>query len=895
MQRSPNQDKTLKFNAMQMSPEEILRYLETTILPRIVKPGRYLGNEYNVIIKDWAEIASRIVLAFPDKYETAMPYNGFQMLYHILNREDDVVAERTYAPDVDMEMQLRQYRVPLFSLETKHALADFDIIGFTMPYDLLYTNMVNMLDLAGIPIWTKDRTDKDPFVIAGGTNAYNPEPVADFLDVVVIGDAEEIVVDVVRMIGAGRRAGKSRHEIYADLLKLGDGIYIPCFYDVEYADDGKIQAVTPNQNGVPERVKVLKIPYLKQTYYPTKPIMPLIETTQDRFAMEVMRGCTQGCRFCHAGMVYRPVRERKPEDLIDQARASLEATGYEELALLSLSTSDYTGLQQTMTGMQDFLKSRNVSVSFPSMRLDSFTNDIAKIAKQYRKSGLTFAPEAGTWRMRRVINKLISDEDLRESVQIALQEGWKVLKFYFMLGLPTETEADLDGILDMIHSVRRMSQSYGHIKINVTLSTFIPKTNTPFQWELQSDKSVIREKIEYLKRGLHHKQIKASYSNPEYSELEGVFSRGDRRLANLIYAAWQRGAKFDSWGDHLDHSAWESALAATGISMDWYLRERDLDEVLPWDHIDSMLTKNFLLRERGKAYAEATITDCRDGCHACGVCDFDQLIMREESKQTTLPAPSEDPIFLAALNAADHSTGVTPRPASEANDGADLYTVRIRYIKQNEACFMGHLDVLKALMRAIQKSRIPIYYSEGFHQKPRISMGLALPLGYSSDTEFMDLQLFEVVPEILSRLGEHLPRGLNLMESQWFAGRIPAISSLVERLTHQIQFEDLTDFPTLPDQVNNFLSKPSHFIQRKRKGQSIEIDLRPYVLSLELSGKTLTVHTCVIKTLSVRMSEILCVLFDCDIEALPPHRVHRKLVYFEQDGLKNSEPQLLTA
>lgn len=878
-----------------MPPDQILKTLETTILPRVVKPGRYLGNEYNVIIKAWADLAGSIVLAFPDKYETAMPYNGFQMLYHILNRETDLVAERTYAPELDMETQLRQHQVPLFSLETKHALADFDMIGFTLPYDLLYTNMLNMLDLAGIPIWTQDRKNEDPFVIAGGTNAYNPEPVADFLDVVVIGDAEEIVVDVVRTIGTGRRAGKSRTEIYDDLVKLGDGIYIPGFYDVAYADDGRIQSVKPNRAGVPERVKALKIPYLKQSYYPTKPIMPLIETTQDRFAMEVMRGCTQGCRFCHAGMVYRPVRERKPEDLIDQARASLEATGYEELALLSLSTSDYTGLQQTMAGMQDFLKERNVSVSFPSMRLDSFTNDIAKIAKQYRKSGLTFAPEAGTWRMRRVINKLISDEDLRESVQIALREGWKVLKFYFMLGLPTETEADLDGILDMIHNVRRMSQSYGHIKINVTLSTFIPKTNTPFQWELQSDKSVIREKIEYLKRGLHHKQIKASYSNPEYSELEGIFSRGDRKLANLIYAAWQRGAKFDSWGDHLDYSAWNSAMEATGISIDWYLRERDLDEILPWDHIDSMLTKSFLQRDLKKASAEATITDCRDGCHACGVCDFDQLIMREESKQTTLLAPSEEPSFRAALYAADHSTGVTPRPASEANDGADLYTVRIRYIKQNEACFMGHLDVLKALMRAIQKSRIPIYHSEGFHQKPRISMGLALPLGYSSDMEFLDLQLFEVVPEILSRLGEHLPRGLNLMESQWFAGRIPAISSLVEGLTHQIQFEDLADFPTLPDQVNDFLSKPSLFIQRQRKGQSLKIDLRPYVLSLELTGKTLTVHTCVIKTLSVRMSEILCVLFDCDIEALPAHRVHRKMVNFEQEGLKNSEPQLLTA
>ncbi|MCF7801343.1 MAG: TIGR03960 family B12-binding radical SAM protein [Candidatus Marinimicrobia bacterium] len=879
-----------------MAPDQIIQTLETTILPRVSKPGRYLGNEYNVIVKEWSKkITGSIVLAFPDKYETAMPYNGFQMLYHIINRESDLLAERTYAPEVDMEAELRKHHVPLFSLETKHALADFDIIGFTLPYDLLYTNILNMLDLAGVPIWSKDRTDQHPFVIAGGTNAYNPEPIADFLDVVVIGDAEEIVAEVVRVIGKGRRAGKSREDIFHDLLQLGDGIYIPGFYDVTYGDDGRILSVMPNRAGVPERIKALKIPYLKQSYYPTKPIMPLIKTTQDRFAMEVMRGCTQGCRFCHAGMVYRPVRERKPEDLINQAKATLEATGYEEMALLSLSTSDYTGLQPTMEGMQNFLQERNVSVSFPSMRLDTFTNDIAKIARQYRKSGLTFAPEAGTWRMRRVINKLISDEDLRESVRIALNEGWKVLKFYFMLGLPTETEADLDGILDMIHNVRRMSQSYGHVKIHVTLSTFIPKPETPFQWELQDDKSVIKAKIDYLMRGLHHKQIKASYRNPAYSELEGIYSRGDRRLARLTYAAWKHGAKFDSWDDHLDYSVWRAAVEEAGISVDWYLREREPDEVLPWDHIDTMLLKKFLLRERKKAYREATVTDCRDGCHACGVCDFDELIMREEVKGTTVTTSSDDPAYQKALDEAEHAAGAVTRPASEANEGADLYTVRIRYSKHDEACFMGHLDVLKTMTRAIQKARLPVYFSEGFHKKPRISMGLALPLGYSSDSEYLDIQLYEVVPEILARLSDHLPRGLTLRESQWFAGRIPAISNLVEQLTHQVKFEDLSDFPALQNKVNDFFRQPSLLIQRKRKGKTVEIDLRPYVTSLKLSGTTLSITTQVINGMSVRMNEILSLLFDGADDGIPPHRVHREAVIFKREGLKISEPQLLTA
>jgi len=870
-----------------LTNEAIERLLHTEILKQVSKPGRYLGNEHNIIKKSWDEGLTRIALAFPDVYDTAMPYNGFQILYHLLNREVDISAERVYAPWPDMESELRKHQVPLFSLESKHGLAEFDIVGFSLPYDLLYTNILNMLDLAGIPIWTKDRTANDPFVIAGGTNAYNPEPVADFFDMIFIGDAEELVVDLVRIIGDGRRLGRSRVDILAELATLREGIYVPEFYDVDYDDENRVTAVTPNRADVPERVQSAKIPHLAAENYPVRPVVPLVDIAQDRFAIEVFRGCTQGCRFCHAGMVYRPVRERDPEELVQQAMSTLEATGQENLAFLSLSTSDYTGLGATMKGLKEYVQAKKISVNFPSMRLDTFTNEIATYAKQTKKSGLTFAPEAGTWRMRRVINKLISDEDLRDSVTIALKEGWKTLKFYFMLGLPTETEADLQGIVDLITEVLELAKPYGSVQVNVTLSTFIPKPETPFQWEAQDDKETIQAKIDFLMERLRIKRVKASYRNPRYSEIEGILSRGDRRLSAAIYHAWEQGAKFDSWGDFFNYDLWLESFARSGLDAEFYLRERDVDEFLPWDHIDNRLLKKFLKRERRKSYQEATVIDCRDGCLACGVCDFEELTMRIVKDGNV---PQETNTVIQDSGLLDQAQRHVEDPVTSMELPEEVFTARIRYQKLGLASFLGHLDVNRAFLRAIMMAELPVVYSQGFSRKPRISTGPALPLGYTSDVEYLDIQLAAEVEGVGDRLNLNLPEGLIVIEETLHPGRLASLSGSITEVTHIISFDELDKELSLQMLKADFTARENVYITRRRKGREIEIDLKDYIKYIDIDNGQLIVTTRVQDGKGVRMNELMPMLFNCRAEELPVHTVHRKSI-----GVKELDPSLQSA
>jgi len=854
-----------------VQPKEIEHILHTRILHQVSKPGRYLGNEHNIIIKNWDDIEVSMALAFPDVYDTAMPYNGFQILYHILNREKDIVAERVNAPWPDMEALMREHALPMYSLETKHPLSDFDIVGFSLPYDLLYTNILNMLDLADIPLWSKDRGDDDPFIIAGGTNAYNPEPVADFFDLVVIGDAEELLVELLRRIGRGRRKGSSRREILQDVATMPEGIYVPAFYDFKYDAAGKLITINKNFGGAPDRVKSAKIPNLEASNYPLKPIVPIVETAQDRFAVEVMRGCTQGCRFCHAGMVYRPVRERQPAELVESAKATLAATGQKNMSLLSLSTSDYTGLGEMIDGIKPYLRANRISVSFPSMRLDSFTKEIASIAAEERKSGLTFAPEAGTWRMRRVINKLISDDDLFSSVQIALDGGWKTLKFYFMLGLPTETPADLQGIVDLINEVRQMAQPYGKIKINVTLSTFIPKPETPFQWEAQDSREVIRDKIDFLTKNLNHKQVRASYRDPRYSEIEGVLSRGDRSIAKAIYLAWKDGARFDSWGDYFRHDRWLKAFEEAGINYQDYLRERDDQEILPWDLVDNGILKKFLRRERRKAYLEATVIDCRDGCLACGVCDFDELIMRIVKDGTVADSKIKPEKFQAPE--------IEPLP--ELSNTTPVFTARLRFSKAGLASYLGHLDIQKALIRAINLAGIPVVYSQGFNHRPRISSGPALPLGYTSETEYVDILTYRRVETIREDLNSHLPAGVKILSQQWFEGRTEAITGQINALKQRIVFEDPELELSLPDLKQNFEQRKNVYIKRERKRRLISLDVKAYIQSIEIKGNSLEVISLVKDGKGIRMNEFLPSFFEVPVEDLPIHTVHREKVFFK--------------
>ncbi|MDI3547784.1 MAG: hypothetical protein PWR10_1436 [Halanaerobiales bacterium] len=597
------------------------------LLYRVTNPTRYIGNEWNAINKEWTGERIKVVLAFPDLYEIGMSHLGLKILYHLLNREDDILCERTYAPWTDMEELMRSECLPLFSLESKHAIRDFDIFGFTLQYEMSYTNILNMLDLAGLPLHSRERGEDYPLVIAGGSTVFNPEPLAPFIDLFFIGEAEEGIVELVRSYDRYRREGLEREEILFKLSQL-PGIYVPRFYDVDY-QLGKIRGIKPNREGIKERINKQVVTNLDQAFYPVDFIVPHMNIVHDRAVIEVARGCTRGCRFCAAGIAYRPVRERKKETIIRLADQILASTGYEELSLTSLSTVDYSDIGDLIKTMSERYEERKISISLPSLRVDRFSVNLAKEVQRVRKSGLTFAPEAGTQRLRDVINKGVREEDLYDAVRAAFEEGWLTIKLYFMIGLPTETEEDLEGIVKLARNVlnigreirKKRQKKMKRIEIHVSVSTFVPKPFTPFQWVEMDSKQEMIKKQEYLRENLKGRGLSFSWNDPELSLLEGVFSRGDRRLASVLEAAWKKGCRFDGWSDHFAFDSWREAFAENNLTIEEYLRSREVEETLPWDHINMGISKKFLIKEYQRALQESLTGDCRfKGCTGCDVC-----------------------------------------------------------------------------------------------------------------------------------------------------------------------------------------------------------------------------------------------------------------------------------
>ncbi|MBE0479421.1 MAG: TIGR03960 family B12-binding radical SAM protein [Dehalococcoidia bacterium] len=587
------------------------------ILPTVSRPGRYTGDEWNSSRKDWDSAEIRVLLSYPDVYEIGMSNLGIVILYDILNREPGVLAERVFSPWVDMEAAMRRESVPLFSLESRQPAHEFDIFGLSLGYELTYTNMLGMLDLAGLPIRARERGNQLPLVIAGGGCAFNPEPVADFIDLFVIGDGEDALIELLDVFRTWKRQGRqSKRDLLLEAARM-PGIYVPAFYEPRYNPDGTLAAITAEIKEIPDRIIKRIVSSLPKPV--TKPVVPYLQTVHDRAAVEIQRGCLQGCRFCQAGIIYRPVRERSQREVLTAVDELIRNCGYDEVSLLSLSSSDYPDIKSVVSALSEKYRDRALNLSLPSLRLDSSGVALADAFGDGKKAGSTFAPEAGTERLRRIINKRLTDEDILQAAETAVERGWKNLKLYFMIGLPGETMDDVSGIVHLVRKIKNVGK--GRMNIRVNASTFTPKAHTPFQWVAQAPRDVLESRQQELRSGLRRIGVHLSWQAPEVSILEAVLSRGDRRLSCVIEEAWKAGCRFDAWSECFDFQRWQAAFEKCGLDPWWYSgRERNLDEILPWSHIDTGVSPGFLKREYLRSIKGVETPMCGyERCNACGL------------------------------------------------------------------------------------------------------------------------------------------------------------------------------------------------------------------------------------------------------------------------------------
>ena len=615
--------------------------LSDEILLKISQPARYIGGEVNMVKKDPSKVAVRFAMCFPDVYEIGMSHLGIQILYDMFNRRDDVYCERVYSPWMDLDPIMREQKIPLFAVESQDPIKKFDFLGITIQYEMCYTNILQVLELSQIPLHAEDRTEEDPIVIGGGPCTYNPEPIAPFFDLFYMGEGEVVYFDLIDRYKEIKARGGSRKEFLEQAAQI-PGIYVPGFYDVTYKEDGTIEAMTPNNPHAPQTVSKQLVMDMSDTWYPEKPVVPYLRATQDRVVLEIMRGCIRGCRFCQAGMVYRPVRERSLGELKRLARTMLKSTGHEEISLSSLSSSDYTKLEGIVNFLIDEFDGKGVNVSLPSLRIDAFSLDVMSKVQDVKKSSLTFAPEAGSQRLRNVINKGLTEENILNGSAEAFRGGWNRVKLYFMLGLPTETVEDMQGIAELSEKVAEVyydtvpkEQRHGKVQVTASTSFFVPKPFTPFQWAPMCTKEQFLERASIvnhrMKEMLNKKSLRYNWHEADVTVLEGVLARGDRKVAAVIEEAYRQGAIYDSWSEYFNNDIWMKAFETCGVDIDFYTtRERSLDEVFPWDFIDAGVTKDFLKREWANAQAETVTPNCRMRCSGCGVRKYGGGVCFEE-------------------------------------------------------------------------------------------------------------------------------------------------------------------------------------------------------------------------------------------------------------------------